>query len=157
MNVYIWLAIFVISVIAEVSTAGLVAIWFAPASLICMLLAHLKVSATMQIIAFIVLSGIFMLLFYKKICDNIRNKSEKTNLDAIIGKEGVVEEDIPPRGVGRIKVGGISWAAYTDDRENTVKKGEYVKVLDIDGVKLLCKPVSESGSDEKEKSAALSE
>ncbi len=157
MNIYIWLAVVVISVLAEISTAGLVAIWFAPSALICMLLAFLKVSVPIQISAFIVLSGIFMLLFYKKIKDNIDNKSEKTNLDAIIGKEGMVEEDIPPRGTGRVKIGGISWSAYTLNKETTVHKGEYVKVLGIDGVKLLCESISPSSTEKADESKVISE
>ncbi len=137
MEVYIWLGIAIVSVIAEMSTAGLAAIWFAPAALISMVLAILKVPVSVQIPVFIIVSGLLMLLFYKKIKDNIDKKSEKTNLDAIIGKEGVAEEDIPQRGLGRVKIGGISWSAYIKNDSEPIKKGEYVKVLAIDGVKLL--------------------
>ncbi len=137
MEVYIWLGIAIVSVIAEMATAGLAAIWFAPAALISMVLAILKVPVSVQIPVFIIVSGLLMLLFYKKIKDNIDKKSEKTNLDAIIGKEGVAEEDIPQRGLGRVKIGGISWSAYIKNDSEPIKKGEYVKVLAIDGVKLL--------------------
>lgn len=136
MEIYIWLAIAVISVIAEISTAGLAAIWFAPAALISMVLAILKLPVSVQISTFIIASGLLMLLFYKKIRDNIERKSEKTNLDALIGKEAVAEEDIPLRGTGRVKVGGISWSAYVKNNSQPVKAGEYVRILSIDGVKL---------------------
>ncbi len=130
-------------------TAGLTAIWFAPAALISMLLALFNFTAGIQISAFIIISGLLMLVFYKKIKDNIEKKSEKTNLDAIIGKEALVEEDIEERGIGRVKVGGISWAAYTETGTGTVRKGEYVKITAIDGVKLLCKKTSEPQKTEK--------
>jgi len=136
METYIWLAIAVISVIIEVTTSGLAAIWFAPAALISMVLAIFKVPVSVQIPVFIIVSGLLMLLFYKKIKDNIDKKTEKTNIDALIGKEAVAEENIFPRSVGRVKVGGISWSAYIKADTKPVMKGEYVKILAIDGVKL---------------------
>ena len=137
METYIWLGIALVSVLVEMATAGLAAIWFAPAAIISMVLAICGLPLSVQISVFIVASGLFMLLFYKKLRDNIENKTEKTNLDAIIGKEGIAEEDIMPRGTGRIKVGGISWSAYTDKNALPITKGDYVKILAIDGVKLL--------------------
>lgn len=144
METYIWLGIAVISVIVEISTSGLAAIWFAPAALISMVLAILKLPVMVQISVFVIVSGILMLLFYKKLKDNIDQKAEKTNLDAIIGKEGVAEQDIPNRGIGRIKVGGISWSAYISNDAQPVSKGDYVKVLGIDGVKLLVEKIQEN-------------
>lgn len=136
MEIYIWLAIAIISVLVEISTAGLAAIWFAPAALLSMLLAIFNVPVSVQIPVFVVVSGLLMLIFYKKIKENIDKESEKTNIDALIGKEGIAEEDILPRSVGRVKVGGISWSAYISVDAQPIMKGEYVKVLAIDGVKL---------------------
>ena len=136
MDTYIWLGIAIISVIAEITTAGLAAIWFAPAALLSMILSLFGTPISVQIPVFIIVSGLLMLLFYKKIKDNIDKKSEKTNLDALIGKEALVEEDIPIRQTGRVKVGGISWAAYTKNCSYPIKKGDYVKIISIDGVKL---------------------
>lgn len=136
LETYIWLAIAVISVIVEVTTSGLAAIWFAPAALLSMVLAIFKVPISVQIPVFVIVSAVLMLLFYKKVKDNIDKKSEKTNIDALIGKEAVAEEDLLPRSVGRVKVGGISWSAYISADAQPVMKGEYVKVLAIDGVKL---------------------
>ncbi|MBQ8758564.1 MAG: NfeD family protein, partial [Clostridia bacterium] len=48
----------------------------------------------------------------------------------------IAEEDILPRSIGRVKVGGISWAAYIRNDSLPVKKGEFVKIIAIDGVKL---------------------
>ncbi|MBQ7399406.1 MAG: NfeD family protein [Clostridia bacterium] len=136
MEIYIWLGIAIISVLVEISTAGLAAIWFAPAALLSMLLAIFNVPVSVQIPVFIIVSGLLMLIFYKKIKENIEKVSEKTNIDALIGKEGVAEEDILPRSIGRVKVGGISWAAYIRNDSLPVKKGEFVKIIAIDGVKL---------------------
>ena len=136
MEVYIWLGIAVVSILVEISTAGLAAIWFAPAALLSMVLAIFDAPVSAQIPAFIIASGLLMLLFYKKIRDNIEKKSEKTNIDALIGKEGIAEEDILPRSIGRVKVSGMSWSAYINADSKPISKGEVVKILAIDGVKL---------------------
>ena len=137
MEVYIWLGIAIISVLVEISTAGLAAIWFAPAALLSMLLAIFNVPVSVQIPVFIIVSGLLMLIFYKKIKENIDKVSEKTNIDALIGKEGIAEEDILPRGIGRVKVNSMSWSAYINNDSQPVSKGEVVEIIAIDGVKLL--------------------
>ena len=140
-EIYVWLAVLVFSIVAEAASSALIAIWFAPSALVCIALAYFGVPLGAQITVFILLSAVLMLLFYKKLKDNIANKTEKTNLDALIGATGVVEEDISPLAVGRVKVGGISWSAYCREGQRTVKRGEYVRIDEINGVKLLCSPV----------------
>lgn len=141
MEIYAWLIVFALTIFLESSTNALIAIWFAPSAIVCMLLSLFNVHIGAQISVFIILSVILMLLFYKKLRDNIAAKSEKTNLDALIGKTAVVEEDIEPLGVGRVKVGGISWSAYIAPDAQTVTKGEYVIIKEINGVKLLCEKI----------------
>ena len=136
METYIWLAIAIVSVFVEVMTTGLAAIWFAPAAFISMLLAIFGAPISVQIPAFVVISGFLMLLFYKKIRDNINKSSKKTNIDALIGKEAVAEDDLLPKSTGRVKVGGISWSAYINSDSQPVMKGEYVRILSVNGVKL---------------------
>ena len=135
--VYIWLLVIAASVLTEASTSSLIAIWFAPAALVSAILAALNVPVYIQVLVFVVLSSIFMLLFYKKLKDNILKKSEKTNLDAIIGKNAVVEEEFSNLKVGRVKVGGISWSAVSESEES-FSKGDIVTIKEISGVKLIC-------------------
>lgn len=150
MEAYIWLGIAIISVIVEITTTGLMAIWFAPAALLSMILSLFGAPVSVQIPVFVVVSGLLLLLFYKKIKENIDKKSEKTNLDALIGKEALVEEDIPERETGRVKVGGISWAAHTKSGHAAIKKGEYVRIVAIDGVKLEVEALEAKPQQDKE-------
>ncbi|MBE6680968.1 MAG: NfeD family protein [Ruminococcaceae bacterium] len=136
MEVYIWIGIAVVSLIVEVATSGLTTIWFIPPALISMVLALLHVPVAIQIAAFVILSALMILLFYKKLKENIEKKSEKTNIDALIGKEAIAEQDITYRSMGRVKVGGMSWSAYIEKDAQTISKGDFVKILSIDGVKL---------------------
>ncbi len=61
----------------------------------------------------------------------------KTNAEAIIGKEGVVVEDIGKTN-GRIKIGDETWIGISINNQE-IKKGETVIVEQIDGIKLYVK------------------
>ncbi len=141
MNMYVvWGIVIIAALFIEMCTSTLVSIWFVPAAAICILLNLFNLPVIGQIIAFLILAPLFIMLFYKKLRDNISSKSEKTNIDALIGKTAVVEEDIAPFKPGRVKVGGISWSAYCDENSREIKVGERVEILIIDGVKLKCIP-----------------
>ena len=141
-RIIIWAAILIISVVVECCTTALVSIWFAPGALACILLDLFGVhNIYIQLAVFILLTVLLVFLLRKKIGESFRSSSAKTNIDSLIGKTAVVEEDILDGGVGRVKVGGMSWAAYTEE-ERDILAGEKVKVLDISGVKLYCIPIS---------------
>ena len=63
----------------------------------------------------------------------INTKKVCTNLDRIIGMKGVVTSDITKNDIGEVKVDGKLWSAYSS---SNISKGEYIKVLSIDSVKL---------------------
>lgn len=60
-------------------------------------------------------------------------KSEKSNIDTIIGKSGAVEQDILPDKGGMVKIGYETWRARS---EQTLKKGEEIIVTAVNGVTL---------------------
>jgi inner membrane protein len=63
--------------------------------------------------------------------------ASKTNIDLIIGKSGVVQQDIRRDSDGLVKVGNEQWRARSDE---DIKVGEPVVVLGITGVTLSVKP-----------------
>ena len=143
-ELYIYSAIIILSLIIEASTSILVAIWFIPGALSGILLSLLNVNIPTQIVVFFVVSFTLMVLFYKKLRDIIASKTEKTNIDALIGKEAVAEEDISYLKPGRVKVNGMSWSAYIKKGDEEIKKNDTVRILSIDGVKLLCQKLDEN-------------
>ncbi len=146
-NLAIWVSVLILALIAEGATAGLVAIWFMPSALVCILLELVGVeNLFLQIAVFFIVSGLLFALFYKKVRRHFAAKGAKTNIDALIGKLATVEVDIPEGGVGRAKVGSQSWSAVTD-ANRTVIAGEKIKILSLDGVKLVCTCESESAPD----------
>ena len=68
-------------------------------------------------------------------------KGEKTNIDTIVGKTGIVEQDIVPDKDGMVKVGYEQWHARSGEN---LKKGEEVTVTDVSGVTLNVKKIEGS-------------
>jgi len=63
---------------------------------------------------------------------------EKTNLDRVIGTEGVVTEKITKHNPGEVKVDGKRWTAVAD---KTIQEGKIVQIIKIEGVKLIVEEV----------------
>jgi len=59
--------------------------------------------------------------------------TSKTNIDSIIGKQGVVVETINPEVPGQIKYEGEIWRA---ESEKALSKGKKVKIISVSGVTL---------------------
>lgn len=139
MGVYVYLAIILAAIVLEACTASLTTIWFVPAAIVGIVLQKLGVGVAVQTVVFLVLSAVFMALFYKKLRDIIAVKTEKTGIEALIGKTAIVEEDILPLKPGRVKVSGMSWSALGENEHDEMKKGELVQIMAISGVKLICR------------------
>lgn len=60
-------------------------------------------------------------------------KKEKTNVDVLIGKTGIVLEGLSPGLTGIVKVGTEEWRARA---EENIEKGEMIVVTGINGVTL---------------------
>lgn len=147
MNPYVimWLAIFAISLIAEAVTIALVSIWFMPSALICAILAAVGVSPMWQYIVFFAISVILLLLFRKPLEKIVllRKKDNLTNLDAVVGAEGRVEEEINNfLGVGRVVVNSQNWSARSANGE-IIPQNAKVIIKKIEGVKLICEFIDE--------------
>ena len=78
--------------------------------------------------------------------DNNKEES-KTNLDRIIGMEGIVTETIKPNKVGEVKVDGKTWSAISDVE---IQEESIIKVNKINGVKLEVEEVKKYELESKE-------
>lgn len=130
---YLWLLVIIVLSIIEASTANLVCIWYI-VSAILTLIASLFIDNALIQFAIFVLIGTILLLSTKNLIKNKLVSKEKTNLDRIIGARGVVTEDIEDLVIGEVLVDGKKWSAISD---SPIKKGEKVKIVKIEGVKLV--------------------
>lgn len=135
---YLWMLVVIVSLVVEASTYALVALWFIPAALVAVVLSFFEVDALLQIVVFFILSLVFILTLRRALAEKLKKSRVPTNADALIGKIGIVTEDIDNINFkGQVKVGGQSWTAVS--RGEAVVKGDTVEVLAIEGVKLVVK------------------
>ena len=67
---------------------------------------------------------------------------EPTNADRVIGQTAIVTETISDRTqTGQARVMGQTWSARTDETETEIPAGTEVRVLRIEGVKLIVTPI----------------
>jgi len=64
----------------------------------------------------------------------------RTNVDALINKEGIAKTDINPLDGGVTKVMGELWLSRTED-ETVVREGSRVRVIRVEGVSLIVEGV----------------
>lgn len=139
MYIYVWLAVFVLSLIVEAATAGLASIWFAGGALVAMLLTFLGVAPVWQVVAFVVIS-LLLLAFTRPLARKYINKrAEKTNVvDSIIGRTAVVTEEINNiLATGKVVVDGMPWTARNVVTEEVIPTGTEVTIVSLTGVKCI--------------------
>lgn len=140
MNWIFWLVLVIVLNFVEIATVSLVSIWFVASGIVAMILSFF-IEDTAIITTIFILLGIFLLVISRPIVNKLRSKdNEKTNLDRIIGETAIVTEDIKKNVVGEVKVDGKRWSAVSKEK---CLKGDTVKVLKIDGVKLIVEKESE--------------
>ena len=137
-----WLVLSGICLIIESFTLGFFVFWFSIGALFALIVSLFTTNIIIQSVVFIVSSTILLLLtkpLIKKIVKTPKTKS--TNVYSIIGKEGIVLESIDNlNSTGKVKVSGELWSAISD---SNIEKGETIKVLSVNGVKLKVKKVNE--------------
>ena len=130
---YIWLAIIILLTIAEIMTINLVTIWYVASGIVALILSFFIDNFTFQFAVFTLL-GTFLLITTRQTLQKfVGTRKEKTNLDRIIGMNGIVLEEISKNHNGAVKVDGKIWTAYADQK---IKVDSTVKVLEINSSKI---------------------
>lgn len=142
--VFVWGFICVLAVVLELVTASLVSIWFAAGALAAMILAFFGVSPGMQALVFLILSLLVMGLFRSGVRARFFQEREALNAGRVKGKEALVKQRIDNvRGTGIVIVEGIEWTARAV-APGVIEEGSRVLIEEIQGVKLLVRPLSEA-------------
>ena len=136
-----WLIASGIFFIVEIYTVGFFIFWFAIGALIAMTVSLFTNNLIIQSTVFLISST--LLLFATKPFVNKFSKNKdniKTNVNALIGKTGLVTKKIDPiKETGQIKVNGEKWSAITKD-EIKIEEGTQVIIKEIKGVKAVVSP-----------------
>ena len=138
---YFWLALLIIFVVVECLTVGLVSIWFAGGALVAMLLAMAGAGAIWQDIVFLITSGLLLIITRPFVKKYLLNKKVKTNYQSVIGEVAKVTETIDNYNqTGTAFADGKEWTARSTEDTVTMEKDTLVKVVAIEGVKLMVEP-----------------
>lgn len=131
-----WLIASGIFFIVEIITTGFLIFWLGVAAFITMIFSFFTQDILILATIFLVCSIILIFTtkpFIKKFANNIN--PTKMNVDALIGKIGIVTEEINCiTGTGMIKVSGQTWSAIGNNNIN-IKKDSTITILKINGVK----------------------
>lgn len=130
----IWFIVFTVLLIIELATVNLVTIWFAIGAVASIITTFFTFSVWIQMIVFVIVS-LLALLATKPLMKRFKHFDVvPTNSDRVIGKVGEVTKSIEKNQYGEVKVYGNTWTATSD---KPIREGTRVKVLSIDGVKLV--------------------
>lgn len=134
----VWFVVIITSLIVEALTLNFVTIWIALGALAAYITSYFAPSEVVQIIVFFIVTS-STLLFTRDFVRKLTNFDKfKSKLQSVIGKKGIVIEDIVDESTGKVEVLGKTWDAISND-EKTIKKGMKILVLEIDEVKLIVK------------------
>lgn len=133
-----WLVVLVVLVVIELLTMGLTTIWFAGGALIATVAAVLGAPMVVQVILFLVVSGV-LIIFTRPLAVKYFNKDRvRTNAESLVGRQAIVISEIDNlQGIGQVNVGGMEWSARTRIDGVRLPVGTVTTVLGINGVKLI--------------------
>ena len=137
----IWLIAMVAFLIVEAACPfHLVSIWFAVGALAAMIVSMLGGVLWVQITVFCVVSGVLLAALWPFIRKFLNPRITKTNVDSVIGTEGIVTLDIDNlNAVGQVKLGGMEWTARSTSGA-VIPAGTRIRVDRIEGVKAFVSP-----------------
>lgn len=140
----IWLIAAGVFFLVEIATVGFLIFWLGIGALLAMVTSFICDSLFIQTAVFVITS-IVLILLTKPLTDKYmkNTKTIVTNSASLINKIGIVTIDIDPlEAVGQVKVEGEIWSAKSENDE-LILKDTKVKILKIDGVKLIVAPIKE--------------
>lgn len=129
-----WLIVAFVSFVIEVSVPHFGFAFVGTGALVAAAAAWLGFSVPVQLGAFIVVVLASLVLLRSALLTRLGGKGVPSRTAALIGRDGVVTQDVDPRiGTGRVNVGGEDWAARSTA---TLPVGTAVRVVGADGIVL---------------------
>ena len=133
-----WLIAMVVLLVIEAVVPGLISIWFALGALAALISALFHAPIWLQIVWFVAVSVIALILTRPLVRKYVNGRITPTNADMVIGKDAVVTEAIDNlHSRGSVLLDGKTWTSRMDREDESAESGETVRVLRIEGVKLI--------------------
>lgn len=132
--IIIWIAVFILALIIELTTEQLVSIWFCGSAVVCLILAICSVPWWVHLIVFVVASSI-LLVVSRFLIKKDQQKSVPTNTDSLIGQEIKIIKEVTNSEYGEGKVRDVVWSILSKDGD--IKEGEIAIIENIEGNHLI--------------------
>ena len=139
MNYIGWLIVFVVFAALELVSVGMTCIWFAVGALAACVTSLFTGNWIIQSIVFIIVTVLFLLFLRPLAVKYVNNKTEKTNVDSIIGRTAKVVTEIDNvNAKGMVVIDGVEWTVRSKD-DRVIPKETLVEVVEVSGVKVIVK------------------
>ena len=139
----ILITIGIVAFIAEIFTAGFISGSIGIGFLFSAVGSFFGLDAKWQILLFALGVALTYFLIRPVILKyGYRKSNIKTNRDVLLNKKGIVTQDISAeKNTGRVLIDGDDWKARSENEE-IIKQGTTVKVVSIDSIVLIVKPLN---------------
>lgn len=131
----LWVIVSVVALLVDIATSAFLFIWFTMGGIAAIIAMIFGCSFTVQLIVFIAVSAISMGIGYPIARRSLGRTVTKTSTmeERYLGREITVDDDIIE--TARVKIDGIYWTIKNSG--DPVKKGDKVKIVAIEGNKLM--------------------
>lgn len=131
----VWLIITVVCLILELISFDFFLTCFSIGAFCAMIVALVGSPIWIQVLAFAVFSVLSIWLIRPRLLRSLhaRGHDRKSNAEALIGREGIIIDDIKPDGSGYVKIDGDAWRAVTPGGE-PIEKGEHVRIVKMESI-----------------------
>ena len=147
-TIWIWLGVFVLTVILEASTQDFVSIWFAVGALVAIAISY-SAPFWVELIVFVVISAM-ALIFTRPLVKKLMDRTvRKTNSDDFVGKRVKVEKEITKYDGGLVKLNGIVYSAILmEEEEKSIPLDSIVEVVSLKGNRVVVKLIEKNEREE---------
>lgn len=133
----LWLGAAIVFGIIEAATTSLTTIWFVIGAVVSAIVSICGIGILGQIIVFLVVSILLLVVTRPIVKKRMNVGSERTNVDALIGKEVKVVKSVEPFEAGEARINGLTWVAIGSDEKERISEGSIAKIVAVKGVKLV--------------------
>lgn len=136
-----WVLFALLMFLVELTSPGLLFfVAFACGALVAALAQYWGIGLLVQLTLFLIFSVLVIIILRKLVGGSISQKGQVSNVDALIGKRGVVTTKLSPHLRGFVKINGEEWSAR-EEKHSPVPVGTIVEVIKVIGCHVVVKIV----------------
>ena len=142
--VWVWLSVFVLTIVIEAISQALISIWFFLGSIIALILSAFPIIPWYaEVVVFAAVSFLTLALTRPLAKRLLFNATRYTNVDELVGKRVKVIREISKFENGEVKIHDIIYnASLLEEETETIKKDEVVEIVTFKGNKVVVRKIN---------------